>query len=95
MLECPICLSEIENEKCTTFCRHVFHSSCIFRSLQTSNLCPCCRVELVKQKKDTLSMSILRIFEVSNTQTGEGRLLQLSGEVVQQDPSDETSSSHT
>ena len=68
-MECPICLHEIEDQKCETPCGHFYHSSCIFKCLQVSNLCPVCRHVMVKPlvasspANPIIGVSILRIFD--------------------------------
>lgn len=48
IIECPICLEEILGINCTTTeCGHKFHSSCIFKNLNNTNVCPICRKEMV------------------------------------------------
>ncbi len=42
--ECAICMDEFgETDIMVTSCGHKFHSSCMFKHLQTRNNCPCCR----------------------------------------------------
>lgn len=42
--ECAICMDEFgETDIMVTSCGHKFHSSCMFKHLQTKNKCPCCR----------------------------------------------------
>lgn len=42
--ECPICFDDLcETDKIITTCGHQFHSSCMFKHLQRTNTCPCCR----------------------------------------------------
>ena len=42
--ECPICFDDLcETDKMITSCGHQFHSSCMFKHLQRTNTCPCCR----------------------------------------------------
>uniref|UniRef100_A0A6C0JC80 RING-type domain-containing protein n=1 Tax=viral metagenome TaxID=1070528 RepID=A0A6C0JC80_9ZZZZ len=42
--ECAICMEEFgETDIMVTSCGHKFHSSCMFKHLQTRNNCPCCR----------------------------------------------------
>ena len=78
-MDCPICLASIDHQKCETPCGHFFHSACIFKSLQNSNLCPICRTSLVEPLKSSngsrdfagstvsssgiLGVSILRVFD--------------------------------
>ena len=48
--DCPICFEEIEdtNNVVITICRHKFHSTCLFRSVQSSGYrCPNCRGSLL------------------------------------------------
>jgi hypothetical protein len=48
--DCPICFEEIEdtNNVVITICRHKFHSTCLFRSVQSSVYrCPNCRGSLL------------------------------------------------
>jgi hypothetical protein len=48
--DCPICFEEIEdtNNVAITICRHKFHSTCLFRSVQSSGYrCPNCRGSLL------------------------------------------------
>jgi len=46
--DCPICLDSIDMVNMTvTTCGHVFHSSCIFNSLETTENCPLCRNQLI------------------------------------------------
>ena len=48
--DCPICFEEIEdtNNVVITICRHKFHSTCLFRSVQSAGYrCPNCRGSLL------------------------------------------------
>jgi len=45
---CPICMEDLtDNNKTTTACGHVFHSSCIFKNMMLRTTCPMCREDLV------------------------------------------------
>lgn len=66
MSTCCICLEEITSEKCETKCNHIFHSTCIFRSLsQCSLTCPICREQLVEENDKLMTISVLRILNVA------------------------------
>ena len=55
-IECPICMEEIiGNNSTRTECGHTFHSSCIFKNLNRTNVCPICRKELVSDDEETQS----------------------------------------
>ena len=42
--ECPICFDEFTGtDRTITSCGHQFHSTCLFKHLQRTNTCPCCR----------------------------------------------------
>ena len=47
--ECPICFDEVTMKNiAVTECGHMFHSTCIFRSLELRIECPMCRHALVE-----------------------------------------------
>jgi hypothetical protein len=51
MLECPICMDDINiNKNCiTTECGHCFHASCVMRNIaQNGFACPMCRTEMAE-----------------------------------------------
>jgi len=51
--ECAICFEQIEMVNVTvTTCGHSFHSSCIFRALESSDGCPMCRNTLIETPED-------------------------------------------
>ena len=56
---CVICLSKIENLKKIkrTPCGHIFHTKCISGWLRQKKSCPCCRLNLKKKKKISLSIT--------------------------------------
>ena len=68
MSTCCICLEDITSEKCETKCNHIFHSTCIFKSLtQCSMTCPICREQLVENDENDklMTISVLRILNVA------------------------------
>lgn len=41
---CSVCLDTIQRSQChVTLCKHYFHSECIRRWFETSDVCPVCR----------------------------------------------------
>ena len=48
---CPVCLEEFNNTHvnfCSTRCGHVFHTTCLIKSLKTTDgKCPVCRNRLI------------------------------------------------
>lgn len=68
MSTCPICLEDITSEKCETKCNHIFHSTCIFKSLARSSMtCPICRKQLVENDENDklMTISVLRILNLA------------------------------
>ena len=57
--ECPICLVDFfEHEQvtaCEEGCGHWFHRECLFRWLEESEKCPCCRIDLLQSGRDETS----------------------------------------
>ena len=47
--ECPICLENIQDERATTLCGHIFHTSCLCRVANRTNACPLCRAPLYER----------------------------------------------
>lgn len=43
MTTCYICLLQINDNKLTTTCGHLYHSKCINLWLNINNICPVCR----------------------------------------------------
>jgi hypothetical protein len=51
--ECCICFESIEKKNLIiTKCNHIYHLSCLLKSLLKSNLCPLCRCE-IELKRDS------------------------------------------
>lgn len=44
--ECSICLDNNQNNVIELICGHQYHQNCIMESLNYSNRCPLCRIEL-------------------------------------------------
>lgn len=77
MSTCCICLENITSEKCETKCNHIFHSTCIFKSLTRCSLtCPICREELVVEDDKFMTISILRILHVARNNPLQRELVQ-------------------
>lgn len=52
-MECPICLEDIENNKCTTTCNHTFHTECLMACSIKNNInCPLCRSNIINLNND-------------------------------------------
>jgi Ring finger domain len=48
--KCPICLETFDNSHvnlCYTQCGHLFHTSCLIKSLENAGTCPICRNRLI------------------------------------------------
>ena len=43
--DCPVCLEKLgsHDEVCTLGCGHLFHATCMYKWLETTHTCPCCR----------------------------------------------------
>lgn len=56
-LQCSICLeskSTCPDWSVLVTCGHVFHSTCLFQSLEYRKCCPCCRVSPWMETVDVL-----------------------------------------
>lgn len=50
--ECPICLENIQDDRATTLCGHIFHTSCLCRVANRTNACPLCRARLYERTSE-------------------------------------------
>ena len=70
--ECSICLSEFlvgDEIMCASgrqSCTHKFHKSCLLSWLETQNLCPMCRFEMVKDSELEEAMKATGITPLSD-----------------------------
>lgn len=51
---CPICLEEFSekpNNQSMTECGHKFCTSCLMQHLRKNNSCPCCRTQLIEERR--------------------------------------------
>ena len=51
---CPICLEEFSekpNNQSMTECGHKFCTSCLIQHLRKNNNCPCCRTQLIEERR--------------------------------------------
>jgi hypothetical protein len=49
--KCPICLQKYKSADIIKEfpCKHIFHKSCIFKWLKTSNVCPLCKHDITEE----------------------------------------------
>ncbi|XP_043700308.1 RING-H2 finger protein ATL5-like [Telopea speciosissima] len=76
--ECPICLSNIEEEEMTILlpnCNHMFHAQCINVWLNSQSTCPICRCGVAPQEAampETIESSVVIPFEAPVMVTSDG-----------------------
>ena len=58
--QCSICLSNIDDYSISrkTPCGHYFHSKCIAKWIKQKTSCPCCRLDLTKNKKVSIPFAL-------------------------------------
>lgn len=60
---CCICLAEFEENElvtaCDDGCHNWFHRECLFKWLDQSNDCPCCRIDMIAKKPRGVVMDLM------------------------------------
>ena len=68
MIECSICLEEIEDEedKYITLCNHIFHQSCLIKWIKDNQNCPICRRVIKYKRKRYIILTFLSLFKAKS-----------------------------
>ena len=54
---CPICMSILGKDNCTTKCGHKFCTECLLKAVQKNSSCPLCRNELLEKQEEPDDLS--------------------------------------
>ena len=56
--DCPICLEELVSDLVCAPCGHVFHTMCLYQTLESNSACPCDRIKMTRSSVVTMRFSL-------------------------------------
>ena len=63
LIDCCICLQNLDTDKHFLRCAHSFHNECIKEWLKRSNKCPICRLNIYEDQNVIFEREIIEIFD--------------------------------